>query len=169
MDTMTIEELKALLDKATRGPWKWVRDHSGLGGPWRLTPGVMWPSNSEATPGGDEIDRANASLIVLAPTLAAEVIALREREARLVEALRPFSAMASEMFAANWNDDGVAISFVTKDGPMRITFKEFREAHAAHAALKEATATGRGTGTHKEERGRGDDLHQRDDLVVSRG
>lgn len=71
MDTMTIEELKALLDKATRGPWKWVRDHSGLGGPWRLTPGVMWPSNSEATPGGDEIDRANASLIVLAPTLDA--------------------------------------------------------------------------------------------------
>ena len=46
-------------------------------------------------------------------------------------ALRPFSEMAGEMFAANWNDDGVAISFVTKDGPMRITFKEFREARAA--------------------------------------
>ena len=133
---MTIEELKALLDKATRGPWKWVRDHSGLGGPWRLTPGVMWPSNSEATPGGDEIDRANASLIVLAPTLAAEVISLREREARLVEALRPFSAMASEMFAANWNYDDVAIGFVTREGPLRLTFKEFCNAHTALAEIE---------------------------------
>lgn len=136
MDTMTIEELKALLDKATRGPWKWVRDYSGLGGPWRLTPGVMWPSNSEATPGGDEIDRANASLIVLAPTLAAEVISLREREARLVEALRPFSAMASEMFAANWNYDDVAIGFVTREGPLRLTFKEFCNAHTALAEIE---------------------------------
>lgn len=107
MDTMTIEELKALLDKATRGPWKWVRDHSGLGGPWRLTPGVMWPSNSEATPGGDEIDRANASLIVLAPTLAAEVIALREREARLVEALADAEIMrdAAEIRALKESPD----------------------------------------------------------------
>lgn len=106
MDTMTIEELKALLDKATRGPWKWVRDRSGLGGPWRLTPGVMWPSNSEATPGGDEIDRANASLIVLAPTLAAEVIALREREARLVEALRWMGAERNkQMRTADYHGD----------------------------------------------------------------
>jgi len=93
---MTPDELKALLDKATRGPWKWIRDHSGLGGPWRLAPGVMWPSNSEATPDGDEIDRTNASLIALAPTLAAENIALREREARLADALESVAALLTE-------------------------------------------------------------------------
>ena len=57
------------------------------------------------------------------------------------KALRPFSEMAGEMFAANWNDDGVAISFVTKDGPMRITFKEFREARTALSEIAKLTET----------------------------
>ena len=65
-----------------------------------------------------------------------ELIALREREARLVEALRPFSAMASEMFAANWNYDDVAIGFVTREGPLRLTFKEFCNAHTALAEIE---------------------------------
>ncbi len=50
---------------------------------------------------------------------------------RLREALMPFSIMAGLMFARNWNDDSAAISFVTPDGPIRLTFKEFREARAA--------------------------------------
>ena len=99
---------------------------------------------------------ANPCEAELAPSLAAALLVAEN-------ALRPFSEMAGEMFAANWNDDEVAISFVTKDGPMRITFKEFREAHAARAALKEATATVNGIRTHREKRGRGDDLRQHDD------
>ena len=79
--------------------------------------------------------------------------------------MRPFSEMAGEMFAANWNDDAVAISFVTKDGPMRITFKEFREAHAARAALKRSHRDCQRDQDAQREEGRGDDLRQHDDKV----
>lgn len=54
--------------------------------------------------------------------------------ARMREALRPFSIMAGAMFARNWNKDGVAISFVTENGPVRLTFADFL---AARTALKE--------------------------------
>lgn len=74
----------------------------------------------------------------IARSVIAETIALRAQAAtnkarieRLEAALRPFSIMAGEMFARNWNKDGVAISFVGKDGPIRLTFTDFLAARAA--------------------------------------
>ena len=52
------------------------------------------------------------------------------------KALAPFAEMAGEMFARNWNDDGVAISFITQNGPLRLTFKEFRVARVALSEIK---------------------------------
>lgn len=49
----------------------------------------------------------------------------KAKTARLMEAATPFSEMAGEMFARNWNKDSVAISFVTPDGPIRLTFAHF--------------------------------------------
>lgn len=85
------------------------------------------------------------SYLVLTKGIADLIAALKEQTARAeraeadlakaVETLRPFSEMAGEMFARNWNDDGVAISFVTPEGCLRLTFEEFRAARVAFAAI----------------------------------
>lgn len=51
----------------TKGPWTWRSDIQA--GEWYLSPGVLAIPNSDGTPGGDEIDRANALLIAAAPDL----------------------------------------------------------------------------------------------------
>lgn len=102
---MTTDELKALLAETTPGPWNWRLED---GPKWFLSPGVLKVEGgmTDGTPMGDAIDRANASLIALAPTLAAEVIALREREARLVEALRWMGAERNkQMRTADYHGD----------------------------------------------------------------
>ena len=38
---------------------------------WRLAPGVLLADCNSGTPGGDEIDRANARLIAVAPDMLA--------------------------------------------------------------------------------------------------
>ena len=87
---LTPEALRALVAEATPGPW--TLDHHGVDD----CLADVWTE-----PGEDEAricenaTAEDASLIVLAPTLAAEVIALREREARLVEALREIDGSAS--------------------------------------------------------------------------
>ncbi len=66
--------------KHTPGPWSWTDDN----GPefpkqWRIHPGVLMSDGTSGTPGGDEIDRANAALISAAPCLAealADLLAL---------------------------------------------------------------------------------------------
>lgn len=58
---------------------------------------------------------------------------LLAENARLREAMAPFDRMSGAMFARNWNKDGVAVSFVEKDGPIRLTFDDFL---AVRAALK---------------------------------
>jgi hypothetical protein len=95
---MTTDELKALLDGATPGPWEAVLDvfwhvYVADGGDYAgqcvgdmNESAAMWRSPSDEQP--DDFAEANARLIAQAPALAAELIALREREARLVEALR---------------------------------------------------------------------------------
>lgn len=65
----------------------------------------------------------------------------QDRIKAMEDALRPFSRMAEAMFARNWNRDGVAISLVEKDGPIRLTFADFL---AAHDALAEIQKTGAG-------------------------
>ena len=66
---------------------------------------------------------------------------MQDRIKALEDALLPFSRMAEAMFARNWNRDGVAVSFVEKDGPVRLTFADFI---AAHDALAEIQKTGAG-------------------------
>lgn len=115
--------LRDLLAAATNGPWS-IDQHgidNCLADVWTK------PCDDEERI-CENATIEDARLIALAPSLAAALLVAEK-------ALRPFSEMAGEMFAANWNDDGVAISIVTKDGPMRITFKEFREARAALAEI----------------------------------
>ncbi len=136
-------DLRKILDEATPGPWtmKTVRTSCGIChkiGPFPHE----WYAGSEShaclyddyppKPDGFSSIRANARLIALAPQLAAALI-------KAEEALAPFSEMAGEMFASNWNDDGVAVSFITKNGPLRLTFKEFRKAHAALSEISALT------------------------------
>ena len=59
-----------------------------------------------------------------------------DRIKALGDALRPFSSMAEAMFARNWNRDGVAISLVEKDGPIRLTFGDFLAARDALAEIQ---------------------------------
>lgn len=70
-DHLTAEQIEGLLKEATPGPWRWVRD-KGFYASWRIAPGVLVVEGgmTDGTPQGDAIDRANARLIVAAPTLA---------------------------------------------------------------------------------------------------
>ena len=80
-------ELQKDVEAGTPGPWAWVEEPSMWGGPWRLSPGIMWPDQSDATPGGDARDRANARLIARAPDLAALALAGK----RLADEVREIS------------------------------------------------------------------------------
>ena len=85
---MTMDELQALIDKATPGPWcvYWYRPHI-KGEPYRIDGdgderilrwgAFMKPKSNRAA--------ANARLIALAPQLAAENISLRQEIQRLRE------------------------------------------------------------------------------------
>ena len=68
---------------------------------------------------------------VRAENAETEAAALRDEVARLKKSMQPFDRMAGAMLARNWNRDGVAISFVEKDGPIRLTFADFLAVRAA--------------------------------------
>ena len=107
---MTTDELKALLDGATPGPWEAVLDvfwrvYVADGGDYAgqcvgdmNESAAMWRSPSDEQP--DDFAEANARLIALAPDLLAEVIALRERQARLVEALREATEITHKAYVS---------------------------------------------------------------------
>lgn len=67
---------------------------------------------------------------------ADEIARLRARVAELERALTPFSDMAGEMFARNWNIDRLVIALDNPGDPHRLFFKEF---HAARRALTTET------------------------------
>lgn len=128
---MTTDELKALLAKATRGPWKWrLKD----GPEWFLSPGILKVEGgmTDGTPMGDMTDRANARLIAMAPDLAAEVIALREQKARLVDALKPFAAIPDPTNPGAWLPDHPVWG---RNGVV-ITVGDFAEARAILAEIE---------------------------------
>jgi len=94
-----IERIRGLLEKATPGPWEWRDDQ--LTPPWEpfrkqwsIAPGVLIAEGKDGTPGGDEIDRTNAELIVTLRNSAQALLAQAERVAVLEEALRPFAEYA---------------------------------------------------------------------------
>lgn len=64
-------------------------------------------------------------------------IAAHPKVRALVEALRPFSDMCSEMFVRNWNRPDVAIALDGPEGLHRLTFGDFLDLHAALAAMKD--------------------------------
>jgi hypothetical protein len=55
------------MHKHTTGSWHWRHEATG----WYLSPGVLIADGTDGTPGGDELDRANARLIAAAPDLYA--------------------------------------------------------------------------------------------------
>lgn len=55
--------------KHTPGPWWWRREKAKPVQGWYLAPGVLIADGNDGTPGGDEMDRANANLIAAAPDL----------------------------------------------------------------------------------------------------
>lgn len=55
----------------TPGPWRWRDDQVLPMGQWTLSPGILIADGNDGTPGGDEHDRANASLIAAAPDMLA--------------------------------------------------------------------------------------------------
>ena len=94
--TMTPErlaELDAVMAKATAGEWEWRNDQLlPLSDQWTISPGVLIADSNNGTPGGDEIDRANAAAIVALhnayPDLRALIEAQAATIARQAEALR---------------------------------------------------------------------------------
>lgn len=96
------DEIERLAGEATIAPWLWTDDN----GPefpkqWRIHPGVLLADGNSGTPGGDEIDHANAALIVaLRNNLPAIICALRS-EARLREALECIAGY-DDMPAREW-------------------------------------------------------------------
>lgn len=63
---------------------------------------------------------------------------MTDRIKALEDALRPFSRVAGEMFARNWNRDDVAILFDGGCEEIRLTFADFLSARAAIAASQPA-------------------------------
>ena len=84
-------DLRKLLDGATPGPWD--IDPHGIDDCF----GDVWFGEEARV--CENASAADASLIAMAPDLAAEVIALREREARLVAALRAENAALAAKLA----------------------------------------------------------------------
>ena len=142
---MTTDELKALLAETTPAPWNWRLED---GPEWFLSPGVLKVEGgmTDGTPMGDAIDRANARLIALAPDLLAEVIALREQNARLVGALTPSietkSAYMGEfsLDIPDYDEDGNEVS--RRVMVPWTTIKEIMTAIRAHSALAEIEKEG---------------------------
>lgn len=55
--------------KFTPGPWEWVKSKNDNWSSYDLSPGILTKDTADGTTFGDEIDRANASLIAAAPDL----------------------------------------------------------------------------------------------------
>jgi|HigsolmetaAR202D_1030399.scaffolds.fasta_scaffold01008_22 hypothetical protein len=56
-----IQELRRLYEAATPGPWHWRYDDALE--KWTIAPGILIADHTDGTPGGDELDVANANLI----------------------------------------------------------------------------------------------------------
>lgn len=125
MTKIETAELLALKEQIAPGPWllagddgSSVVDSTGYEIAWDMLPN-------------------DARAIAHLPDLMDEVLASRALLEQAEAVLEPFSEMAGEMFARNWNKDSVAISFVGVDGPIRLTFAEFMGARSTLAALRQ--------------------------------
>jgi hypothetical protein len=92
MTDLTTDELRALVEAADAGPWvidrgddneAWINAANG----WHVCCVYDRASDGSGEPQFDEACEANAALIAASPSLAAEVLALREERERLRGAL----------------------------------------------------------------------------------
>lgn len=158
-----VKRAREALDGVTPGPWE-VPDQTytrnltvntgggmdaimlacpGTGGAMSYTDEVCTLSWS-----GGEHD-ANARFIAaardLVPAMADRIEALEAAMARadeLMVALLPIETLTAEMFARNWNRDGVAVSFITPSGPIRLTFGDLLKINDAIRAARKACSDG---------------------------
>ena len=121
-----IAALPGLLANATPGPWFWLDDNADeWGSEWRLSPGILLTDGNDGTPDGDIHDRANAALIALSPTHAADLLALADklaqaeaRETALRKALYYYAAFAGYApWATSSNDFGGVARAALKAAP----------------------------------------------------
>jgi hypothetical protein len=82
--------IRELLAKATPGPWEWRTDQfqPHVEHQWTISPGVLAADYSNGTPGGDEIDRANAALITALRNNAEAMLDRIEKLEAVAEAAR---------------------------------------------------------------------------------
>jgi hypothetical protein len=78
-------------------------------------------------------DQTPISAAALRDEMRDELARLREANRELVEALKPFSEMAGELFARNWNDEDVVAVLDNPGDPHRITASDFFRARAVLA------------------------------------
>lgn len=106
---MTDDELREVLKRATKGPWKATETNFDFtihpasvraGYQGRVADVIYWSTNHGGHSWNPSRDQAaaNAALIALAPTLAARVLSDAEKIAKLKEALR-------EIAAGHWTDN----------------------------------------------------------------
>lgn len=83
-NTVDLAALERLLSEATKTPWSWKKhppkDRGFYSDDWRLAPGILVPEDYAGTPGGDEIDRANAALIVAAINSLPALLAIARQQ-----------------------------------------------------------------------------------------
>lgn len=86
------------------------------------------------------IPRHPDNIDALLDEAAAHIDAQDAKIKALVEALEPFSIIAGEMFARNWNtDQPPVIALDNPEGGNRVTVSDFFQARAALSAAKETT------------------------------
>lgn len=104
------------ISKATPRPWEWTKEE----GYWFLSPGVLICDGTDGSPEGDEIDRANAALIVEAVN---NYDTLRAENARLREALTP-SAETKAAYMGEFKF-GVPMSYEDEEQGGMVEYMEF--------------------------------------------
>lgn len=77
-------------ESKTPTPWEWAYDADPMIQCWRIAPGVALFDGTDGTPGGDEIDRANAEFIVLAVNSHDEMLAALRDCAQMLATLASF-------------------------------------------------------------------------------
>ena len=97
---MTIEELKQAYEAATPGPWSWRADINA--GEWNLSPGVLIASETDGTRGGDEIDQANARLIVAAVNNLPKLLKVVEAAQGAVTPADYIKTPDEDLYAVSW-------------------------------------------------------------------
>lgn len=127
---MNAETLKELLANATPGPWMLGEEDDFDGIPVLYADGMV-PVANVPNEYSDRDGRANATLIALAPELAADNIALQAEVERLREALEPFANVAEHDIGHDEADTDVFRPMNLFNRAPKIKVGDLRRARAA--------------------------------------